>query len=218
MKRQPLMRALEAYSKTWVTGAGGLLQHASYRAEEEQIILKKFQEFIDTAPHCFERENYPGHITGSAIITNPRLDRVLLTLHGKLNIWLQLGGHADGMQYVDEVALKEAEEESGLKNFSFLKYEDRLPQELAGDYLKANRPLPFDFDCHFIPARKDTPEHFHYDVRFVLVTDDQVPLLISDESHDLRWFDLADARKVTAERSMHRQFDKLTLLRELMLR
>ena len=40
--------------------------------------------------------------------------RVLLTHHRKLDRWLQLGGHADGDRDLARVALKEAEEESGL--------------------------------------------------------------------------------------------------------
>ncbi len=217
MNRRSLMQALEAYSSTWATSASGLLKHPTFSLPEEQEILEKFQSFVEATPKCFDRETYPGHITGSAIITNKSLDRILLTLHGKLNLWLQLGGHADGEPYVDEVAFREAQEESGLKEFEFLPYEELLPRNLTGDFLKNQRPLPFDFDCHPIPVRKDTPAHFHYDVRFVLVTDDTAPILISDESHDLKWFSIEEARKVTTERSMHRQFDKLTHLRELML-
>ena len=68
----------------------------------------------------------------------------------KLQRWLQLGGHADGDRDLARVALKEAEEESGL---SGLVLED---------------PAIFDLDKHWIPERKDVPGHWHYDVRFVI--------------------------------------------------
>ncbi|MEZ4743472.1 MAG: hypothetical protein R3B45_13685 [Bdellovibrionota bacterium] len=68
--------------------------------------------------------------------------------------------------------------------------------------------MPFDFDIHHIPATKGKPEHLHYDVRYVMIADDH-KLEISDESIDLRWFDLSEARKANNERSMLRQFDKL---------
>ncbi len=42
-------------------------------------------------------------------------DKVLLLHHAKLDKWLQPGGHCDGDPDVLRVALKEAEEESGLK-------------------------------------------------------------------------------------------------------
>jgi 8-oxo-dGTP pyrophosphatase MutT (NUDIX family) len=100
----------------------------------------------------------------------------LLTLHRKLNKWLQLGGHADGNENLAEVAMKEAEEESGLKSLRMVDVKI------------------FDIDKHIIPARKGVPEHFHYDVRFLIEAEIDEPLQISEESKDLAWisYELAD--------------------------
>ena len=40
-----------------------------------------------------------------------------MTHHRKLRMWLQLGGHADGEKNLFKVALREAEEESGIQSF-----------------------------------------------------------------------------------------------------
>lgn len=146
----------------------------------------RFVEFIKTHPDCFERSLEIGHITASAWIVNPGRDRFLLTFHKKLELWLQLGGHADGNPNLLEVALKEAREESGIIEVEPLSVQI------------------FDLDIHLIPERKGVPEHFHYDVRFICKADDSVPLVISDESHDLRWFSATEIMNRTSEESILR--------------
>ena len=132
----------------------------------------------------------PGHITGSAWILNKERTQTLLVHHAKLNKWVQPGGHADGDENILAVALKEAEEETGLKNFTI-------------------NPLLFDIDIHTIPARKDFREHQHYDIRFLLTGDVDERIIVSDESHDVKWIALSELEKYTIERSVLRMKDKL---------
>ena len=108
-----------------------------------------FSDFAIAHADCCERTLQAGHFTGSAWLVSQDGQRVLLTHHRKLDRWLQLGGHADGDADLARVALREAQEESGL----------------AG--LAVEREI-FDLDRHRIPARGDEPEHWHYDVRFVV--------------------------------------------------
>ena len=199
---------LDYYTKTWF--------HLGDE-EEESRILARFRQLLGCGQAMFQRNFYlDGHITASSLIVSPNLDRVLLTLHGKLKRWLQLGGHTDGETDVHLAALREACEESGLKSLTFLSYESALsptrPLQLAGI------PIPFDLDVHTIPAWKSEPAHCHYDVRYAMVADPREPLLITNESDDLRWFSIAEARAVTNERSILRQFDKLACLHEMMAR
>ena len=56
----------------------------------------KMLNFFDNYNGCFEKDNLPGHFTGSAWIISPDKNKILMTHHKKLNMWLQLGGHADG--------------------------------------------------------------------------------------------------------------------------
>ena len=127
-------------------------------------------EFIEKNENCFSRENQKGHITGSAWIFNEDFSMVLLHHHRKIDQWLQLGGHSDGDWNTLDVALKEAEEESGLQNFKVLS--DEI----------------FDIDVHEFPARKNEPAHLHYDVRFLLQHSSESPLEKQDrESKDLAW-------------------------------
>jgi 8-oxo-dGTP pyrophosphatase MutT (NUDIX family) len=194
MHRELLKSTLRDYRRTW---GSGLPAYSPADLAHETRTLQRFEEFVESSPHCFERSHPPGHLTGSALLWCPHTDRVLLTLHRKLGKWLQLGGHADGNPRLHEVALQEAREESGLHELEFLAY--------AAD---ARPPLPFDLDVHEIPEGP----HFHYDVRYLVRADSRQPVKISPESKDLRWVSLKEARDLCPEPSMHRQFDKLTAL------
>ena len=208
MHRSHLLEVIDAYRAIWVW-PGRL--HASFDRKEEDAILADFKDFVEEEPDCFERTLARGHITGSALVVSPDLRQVLLTLHAKLGKWLQLGGHADGHHYPHEVARREAEEESGVTVIRFL----GATSGSRGDPAEgAGAPMPFDFDRHLIPGRPKEAEHYHYDVRYLIVADPAEPLAITPESKDLRWFTLDEARAMTSERSMLRQFDKLDWLRK----
>jgi len=157
-------------------------------SEEEKFI----SFFLELLPQqdCFLRMHLPGHITGSAWIVNHDRSKALLVHHAKLNRWVQPGGHADGDENILRVALREAEEETGLKNF------------------KVDKNI-FDIDIHLIPARKDFTEHFHYDIRFLIEGDENEKIIVSDESHDVKWILINDLEKFTTERSVLRMKDKL---------
>jgi len=146
--------------------------------------------FVETHADCLERACGPGHLTGSAWIVSPDRTRTLLTHHHKLDKWLQLGGHADGESDLLGVALREAREESGLAR------------------VRAVAAEIFDCDRHAIPARGAEPEHYHYDLRFMIEADPAEPLVVSNESKDLAWVELARVTSLNAEESMARMVRK----------
>ena len=201
MKRTPTLDALTLYRDHWITNISPAITHSSYDAAEEAIIAERFASFITSTPDCFERSHLAGHLTGSAIVVSEDFKEVLLTLHAKLGMWLQLGGHADGHHLIHEVAAAEVREESGLTEFEFFDWTGNAPADQP--------PLPFDLDAHWIPANPKDAGHWHYDVRYVVVARRGQEIAITHESHDLKWFPLDEARKITKERSMHRQFDKV---------
>ena len=148
--------------------------------------------FVKTNPNCFDRALLIGHITGSAFIVNKKKTHTLMTHHQKLDKWLQLGGHSDGDPNTLNVALREAQEESGLKTI------ETISEEI------------FDVDVHEIPARKNEPAHFHYDIRFLFKADDMEQLIITNESKDLQWIPLNQMETYTTEESVLRMVRKIT--------
>ena len=118
-------------------------QLSDYRLKfrDEANTVDVFVKFITENPRCFERDCWIGHITGSAWLVDGPGKRVLLTHHKKLDRWLQLGGHSDGDADTTNVALREAEEESGLDVLlGFSRGEQRIHTDI------------FDIDVHEIPA------------------------------------------------------------------
>lgn len=158
---------------------------------EEEIEMKsRMIQFINKYPNCFERDLEIGHITASAWVLNKERTHALLTHHAKLDIWLQLGGHCDGNSNVLEVAIKEAQEESGIHQII------PLSQEI------------FDIDIHFIPKYKDVKAHYHYDIRFLLAVNSDESIVMSEESKNLQWFSKDKQLLPTRDQSVTRMFDK----------
>lgn len=149
-------------------------------------VMAQFKQFLDMYENAFHRENSFGHFTGSAWLVSADGCRVLLTHHRKLARWLQLGGHADGDTDLARVALREAEEESGLSDLVV-------------------EPSIFDLDRHWIPERKTEPGHWHYDVRYVVHATGSEDFVVSEESLELAWWDIsAIAEDSEADESLRR--------------
>lgn len=138
---------------------------------EEAEAAAEFRALLADAMDPFVRERLAGHFTASAWLVDDTGTRLLMTHHRKLDRWLQLGGHADGDRDLARVALREAEEESGLTDLTAL-------------------PEIFDLDRHWIPERGDVPGHWHYDVRYVVRATGSEDFVVSDESHALAWRDI----------------------------
>ena len=128
----------------------------------------RFLDLIATNPRCFWRDAFPAHFTASAWLVSGDGERALLMHHRKLDRWLQPGGHADGDAELPRVALREAEEETGLVD---LVVDDAI----------------FDLDAHVIPARGQEPEHWHYDVRFAVRTAGSEVFNANAESRAMAW-------------------------------
>ena len=163
-------------------------------SQDEQLYKKTMMQFISDYRDCFERSLQVGHITASSWLLNKHKTHALLMHHVKLDKWLQLGGHCDGNSNVLDVAIKEAQEESGIVAI------EPLSESL------------FDIDIHLIPANKKEQEHYHYDVRFLLhVTSDQ-DFIQNSESKELRWIGKDSNQLPTNEESVVRMFNKWRLL------
>ena len=167
-----------------------LFRYASRHPDEPRTVSDTIQ-FLDSTKQCFDRDNWSGHFTGSAWVVDQSRQWILMTHHFQLDLWLQLGGHAEGRTNLLNVALEEAKEESGLSHFK------SLSDEI------------FDLDIHRIPQYNGTPSHLHYDIRFIFEAqhgDEEI--IISDESHDVAWVHVNDVLQKNPESSMVRMLEK----------
>ncbi len=171
MHRQSLLQLLADYDTTDVA---------------ELRMLTETIAFVGTQADCFHRTLLTGHVTGSAWIVSPDRARVVLIHHRKLDRWLQPGGHADGDPDVAAVALREAQEETGLTS------------------LRLVTPAIFDVDVHTIPARDNEPAHQHYDIRFLLEADPAEPFVQTIETKSIKWVPITEVRNFTNSDSILR--------------
>lgn len=135
--------------------------------EGQEDLRQAYLDHLSAHPDGMWKACHAGHITASALVVDPERGRVLLTLHKKLRMWLQMGGHCEpGDASVAAAALREATEESGVQGLTLL----------SGG--------PVRLDRHPIPA----PCHWHFDVQYAALAPRDAEHAISDESLDVRWF------------------------------
>jgi 8-oxo-dGTP pyrophosphatase MutT (NUDIX family) len=157
---------------------------------------------VDAEHNAFSREHYtPGHVTASAFIVSPARDAILLIFHGKLERWLQPGGHIEEHDAdVVSSARREVAEEVGLHD------------------LPLAHPGVFDVDIHEIPVRSSEPAHQHFDVRFLFEAQ-ELPVRAGSDAKSARWVSVhellasavssADATALPTDESVLRAVRKL---------
>ncbi|QCD58119.1 NUDIX hydrolase [Streptomyces hawaiiensis] len=146
--------------------------------EDQTDLRQAYLDHLAEHPDGLWKACHAGHITASALVIDPEGGRVLLTLHRKLRMWLQMGGHCEpGDASLAEAALREATEESGVPGLSLL----------PGG--------PVRLDRHPIPP----PCHCHFDVQYAVVAPPDAAHAISDESLDVRWFGYDEVPEVADE-------------------
>ncbi|MGY9068206.1 NUDIX hydrolase [Streptomyces sp. CAS3] len=147
-----------------------------YEGQDE--LRQSYLDHLAAYPDGMWKACHAGHVTASALVLDPERGRVLLTLHRKLRMWLQMGGHCEpGDATVAAAALREATEESGMAGLTLL----------PGG--------PVRLDRHPIPS----PCHWHYDVQYAALAPSGAVAAISDESLDLRWFPYDEVASVADE-------------------
>jgi 8-oxo-dGTP pyrophosphatase MutT (NUDIX family) len=143
--------------------------------EDQEELRGLYLDHLAEHPDGMWKACTAGHVTASALVIDPERGRVLLTLHKKLGMWLQMGGHCEpGDRTPAGAALREATEESGIPDLTLL----------PGG--------PVRLDRHAIPA----PCHWHLDVQYAALAPAGAVERISEESLDLRWFAYEEVAEV----------------------
>jgi len=147
-----------------------LLAEWDHPDPHQRALRDQYLEFLLAHPDAMVRACRIGHLTSSALMMDESRERVLLTLHPRVGRWLQLGGHNEpGDLSVREAARREAIEESGISEVVI-------------------STAPLRLDRHPVPCAGAPSEHL--DVQYLAIVPADAVTVISEESDDLRWFDL----------------------------
>ena len=154
--------------------------------EQEEMDKKLILEFLDKNENAFLRENLTAHMTASAWVLNPKRDKVLMVYHKLYDSWSWTGGHADGDEDLAAVALREVQEETGVKSARLIS-RDIISLEIL------------TVDGHEKHG-KYVPSHLHMNVTYLVEADESETLRICEEENSgVQWFTPEAALKASTE-------------------
>jgi 8-oxo-dGTP pyrophosphatase MutT (NUDIX family) len=154
-----------------VTDLRRALARAPHTSAEDRFEAWAWRALLDEdGPGLLTRDAVPSHVTASAFVLSGDLERTCLVLHGKINAWVQPGGHLEpGDLAMAGAAAREMLEETGL----------------TGQV----HPDPVQLSRHRAPCRPGIVD-WHLDVQYAVLTEEIRPA-VSQESLDVAWFELA---------------------------
>ncbi len=161
-------------------------------AKDQELILR----YMDTFDNLLTRDNEFAHFTASAWLVNKDRTKVLMVYHNIYQSWSWVGGHADGDADLLGVAIKEAKEETGLKQVTPV-LKDIFSIEILG------------VAAHEKKGRH-VATHLHLNATFLLEANEHELLHIKpDENSDIKWFLLDEAVEASTERELQVVYKKL---------
>lgn len=165
--------------------------------EQEKQIKSNILYFLEIQGYnSLDRTSSMAHMTATAMILNPKKDKVLMVHHNIFDTWACVGGHADGEENLFLVAQKEVKEEVGITDLvsigqGILSLDTLLVKEHWKNGI-------------FIP------NHFHLNVTYGFMVEETVTLTIKeDEVSDSRWIKIAEISSACKEEEFVIVYNKI---------
>ena len=154
--------------------------------EQEEVERKIMLKYINDFDDVLTRQNEYGHFTSSAFVLNKERTKILMIYHKIYNSWAWTGGHSDGDSDLLYVAMKEAKEETGIKNVKPIS-EDIYSLELITVNGHEKRG-------------KYVGSHVHLNVTYLLEADENEDIRIKeDENSGVKWFPIDKVLEASSE-------------------
>jgi len=169
----------------WICGDSMTLKEKilNYVPFNEQEVKDKeyFLKFIDSFDDVLTRDNVFGHFCSSAYVVNKDRSKLLLVYHNIFDGYIFPGGHVDGESDFLSVAIREVEEETGIKP----KLIDENIFSIWVGPVKSH-----------VKRGNFVSSHSHLDVDFLFEADDDIPLRIKpDENKNVIWAPIEEIGK-----------------------
>ena len=154
------------------------------RNDKEQML-----RFMEQNSDYLSRENQIAHFTTSIWTVNKERTKTLMVYHNLYDSWSWIGGHADGEEDLCAVAMRELQEETGVK-FAKLVSEEILSLETltVGGHMKRGNYVS---------------SHLHFNLTFLAEAEESGELLVQEEENSaVQWWTYEEALKVSTEQWM----------------
>ncbi len=154
--------------------------------EQEKHDKEQMLAFMQANENCLTRENTVAHFTTSIWTVNKERTKTLMVYHNIYNSWSWIGGHADGVENLAEVALRELQEETGVKN-----------ARLVNDKILSLETLTVD---GHMKKGAYVSCHLHFNVTYLAEADEEETLMVNeDENQAVKWFTFDEALEASTE-------------------
>ena len=154
--------------------------------QQEEQDQKLFLKYMENCSDYLDRENQIAHFTASIWTINPERTKTLMVYHNIYDSWSWIGGHADGMEDLRSVAMRELQEETGVRDAALL----------GGDIFSLES---LTVNGH-VRRGLYVPSHLHLNVTYLAEAREQEALIVNaDENQAVKWWSFEDALRVPNE-------------------
>ncbi|QGU95332.1 NUDIX domain-containing protein [Clostridium bovifaecis] len=176
----------------WIESIRNYSPYNEQEKKDKEMILSCIDKFDD----ILTRDNGLVHVTSSAFVVNKNKDKVLMVHHNIYNSWSWTGGHADGEENLLSVALREAKEETGIKNLHPI-----IKDIFSLDILPVVRHVR---KGEYISA------HLHLSVAYLVEGDENEELIVkTDENSGVKWISVDEIDTYSNEAHMKKVYSKI---------
>lgn len=154
--------------------------------EQEAHDKEQMLHFMSNYADYLERTNAIAHFTASLWTVNKERTKTLMVYHNIYNSWSWIGGHADGCEDLCAVALRELQEETGVRHANLISREIFSLETLT-------------VDGH-VKKGIYVPSHLHFNVTYLAEADEKEALQVNKaENQAVKWWTFAEALQVSTE-------------------
>lgn len=165
------------------------------RDAQEAADRRQMLAFMDMCDDFLTRGNTVAHITASSWIVDPARTMALMIYHNIYDSWTWTGGHADGEGDLLSVALREAQEETGIRARAVIPQPASIESIGVKSHIKRGAVVS---------------AHVHMNVTFLLEADPKADIRVKpDENSGVRWIAFEDIAQAVSEPEMLPIFSKL---------
>ena len=155
--------------------------------EQEEVDKRIMLKYINDFDDVLTRQNEYGHFTSSAFVLNKERTKMLMIYHNIYKSWTWVGGHSDGDADLLHVAMKEAKEETGIKDIKPI-----LDDIYSLEIITVNG---------HVKRGKYVGSHVHLNVTYLLEADETEEIKIKkDENSGVKWVPIDKILEVSSEK------------------